>query len=123
PEELKTISNKAAPLWEAYNPASRPGEKNVIQIFLLGLKVGNLYVDHMPRAKMGGEEWVEHYKVRFQTDDFYSNFYKIDDVLESFVGTEDHLPRRYSLIQRESGQSVDDLQLFDFEKLKTFHWY
>ena len=33
------------------------------------------------------------------------------------------MPIKYSLVQREKIQNVDDLQFFNFEELKTHHWY
>jgi hypothetical protein len=47
----------------------------------------------------------------------------LDDVLETYIEKSTFLPVKYSLIQREKKQNVDDLQLFDFKKLKTYNWY
>lgn len=122
PEDLKKLADKVKTTWQQFKPISRPGENMVIEVSFLGIKVGNLAVSQLPTVIIAGREAL-HYKVRFKTERFYESFYKIDDTLESFVLKENHLPLRYSLIQRESGQSVDDLQLFDYDKLKTYHWY
>ena len=41
----------------------------------------------------------------------------------TFLSKKNFTPLKYILVQRESGQIVDDLQLFDHEELKTYFWY
>jgi hypothetical protein len=64
-----------------------------------------------------------HYYARFKSKDAFRYFYWLDDTIETFIETSSYLPVKYSLIQREKKQNVDDLELFDFKKLKTYHWY
>ena len=70
-----------------------------------------------------GDKTAYHYFARFKSKDAYRYFYWLDDTIESFVDKSTHLPIKYSLIQREKKQNVDDLQLFDFKKQKVSTYY
>jgi len=73
-------------------------------------------------VNVGGRQ-AFHYFARFKSKDAYRYFYWLDDTVETFIDKATFLPIKYSLIQREKKQNVDDLQLFDFKKLKTMTWY
>lgn len=122
PASLSQLDEQSKKVWSLFKNYSRPEENMIIEVFFLGIKVGNLAVTNVSNVRIG-EVNAFHLKGRFITEKFYETFYKIDDTLESFVQVQDFLPLRYSLLQRESGQKVDDLQLFDYEKLKTFTWF
>jgi hypothetical protein len=44
-------------------------------------------------------------------------------VVESFIDAKRIIPLKYTLIQRESKQRVDDYQVFDTEKRQTYSFY
>lgn len=122
PQELLQLDQKSKKFWSHFKNRSFPKENIVIEVSFLGLHVGNLAVTNLAKTKIANAD-AYHLKARFITEKFYEKFYKIDDTLESFVSSVDFRSFRYSLTQRESGQEVDDLQFFDYEKLKTFHWF
>ena len=60
-----------------------------------------------------------HFKIFLKSADYYNYIYMLNDTLESFVRIRDFMPLKYKLVQRESGQEVDDLQVFDYDNQKT----
>jgi Protein of unknown function (DUF3108) len=47
----------------------------------------------------------------------------LDNTVESFVDAKTITPLKYTLLQRESKQNVDDFQVYDVEKRQTHFWY
>ena len=70
-----------------------------------------------------GDDLIHHFKATLSSADYYKYIYKLDDYVESFILADSFLPLKYTLIQRESGQSVDELQLFDHDKLQNKQWF
>jgi hypothetical protein len=91
-------------------------------ISYLGVTAGYITVASKDVVKIS-DKMAFHYYARFKSQDIYSYFYWLDDTLETFIDKLTFLPIKYALVQREKKQNVDDLQLFDFKKLKTYHWY
>ena len=122
PADFKNYDLKSKAIWEKFKPLFYQGEQSILAISYLGVTAGYITVTSLNTVKMGDKDTF-HYTARFKSRDAYRYFYWLDDTLETFIEKKTYLPIKYSLVQREKKQNVDDLQLFDFKKLKTFNWY
>ncbi|MBI2519408.1 MAG: DUF3108 domain-containing protein [Bdellovibrio sp.] len=108
--------------WPKFHQKFSVTEVQVIKITYLGITVGNVTLKSMPDMRIGDVD-AHHFRGELKSATYYEMLYKLDDVIESYVAKTTFLPIKYFLAQRESGKNIDDLQLFDHEKLKTYHWY
>jgi Protein of unknown function (DUF3108) len=122
PEDLKLINKKAKSIWELYRANHHTGEKTYLDIHYLGMTVGKIMISNQGK-KMINDKEVWHFHARFKSAPFYSKIYELDDTVDTYVTTDQFLSSRYSLVQRETKQDIDDLQLFDRDQLKTFWFY
>ncbi len=122
PPEVMKLNQKGSKVWAKYKSNHPIDEKMYLDIHYLGMTVGKILVVNKGKKVINGKE-VWHMHARFKSAPFYSNIYELDDTVDTYVTTEDFLSIRYSLIQRESKVSVDDLQLHDRDQLKTFWFY
>lgn len=122
PPEFAAINAKAKKVWDLYKPNHYVDEKVFLDIHYLGMTVGKIMVLNKGK-KMINDKEVWHFHARFKSAPFYSNIYELDDTVDTYVTTDQFLSTRYSLIQRESKQDVDDLQLHDRDQHKTFWFY
>ncbi|MFP5385168.1 MAG: DUF3108 domain-containing protein [Bacteriovoracia bacterium] len=122
PVNLLAVNKKARKVWEQYRPNHFVDEKVYLDIHYLGMTVGKIMVMNKGK-KMINDKEVWHFHARFKSAPFYSNIYELDDTVDTYVTTDNFLSTRYSLVQRETKQEVDDLQLHDRDQLKTFWFY
>lgn len=122
PPELVQMNAKARKVWDLYKPNHFVDEKVYLDIHYLGMTVGKIMVINKGKKMIDGKE-VWHLHARFKSAPFYSNIYELDDTVDTYVTTDQFLSIKYSLIQRESKQDVDDLQLHDRDQYKTFWFY
>lgn len=122
PAELLKVNEKAKKVWDLYKPNHYVDEKVYLDIHYLGMTVGKIMVLNKGK-KMINDKEVWHLHARFKSAPFYSNIYELDDTVDTYVTTDHFLSSRYSLIQRESKQDIDDLQLHDRDQFKTFWFY
>ena len=122
PAEMTKLNEKGAKVWARYKPNHPINEKMYLDIHYLGMTVGKILVVNKGKKVINDKE-VWHFHARFKSAPFYSNIYELDDTVDTYVTTADFLSSRYSLTQRESKVSVDDLQLHDRDQLKTFWFY
>lgn len=122
PADLLKVNAKAESVWKTYKPNHYPNEKIFLDIHYLGMTVGKIMVTNQGKKMINGKE-VWHFHSRFKSAPFYSNIYELDDTVDTYVTTDQFLSIRYSLIQRESKQDVDDLQLHDRDQMKSFWFY
>lgn len=122
PQEFFAINDKAKKVWDLYKSNHTVDEKIFLDIHYLGMTVGKIMVLNKGKKMINGKE-VWHLHARFKSAPFYSNIYELDDTVDTYVTTDNFLSSRYSLIQRESKQDVDDLQLHDRDQFKTFWFY
>ncbi|MFN8369763.1 MAG: DUF3108 domain-containing protein [Bacteriovoracaceae bacterium] len=121
PEIMKGYDEKSKALWNNYKPMIFIHEKMTIDIKYLGVLAGKIFLQTKP-IKQIGDKHVFSFWGKMVSAPFYKIIYTVDDYIETFLDINKMVPIKYSLVQRESGQSVDDLQLFDQEKLKTYYW-
>jgi hypothetical protein len=119
PEVFKKYDVESKKLWARTKTLNPVGEKTFLDINYMGVVVGKIAITIKPIVKIAGED-AYHYYAKLKSAPFYKYVYSLDDVIESFVRVKDNLPLKYSLIQRESKQSIDDIQLFDRDKLMTY---
>lgn len=122
PEEFLKYDERSKKIWDKFSPNTYENEKFVFRISYLGLTAGNVQLTTEPLAKIGDRE-VFHFRAHLRSARYYRMIYQLDDRLETFIDAESFLPVKYVLIQRESGQNVDDLQFFDSEKLQTHFFF
>lgn len=122
PQEIIDINERAKKVWDAYKPNHTIGEKIYLDINYLGMTVGKIMSTNRGKKMINGKE-VWHFYSRFKSAPFYSKIYELDDTVDTYVTTDQFLSLRYSLIQRESSQAIDDLELFDRDQLKVFWFY
>lgn len=122
PPELVAINEKAKKVWDVYKPNHYVDQKFYLDINYLGMTVGKIMVLNKGK-KMINDKEVWHFYAKFKSAPFYSNIYELDDTVDTYVTTDKFLSNRYSLIQRETKQNIDDLQLHDRDQLKTFSFY
>lgn len=118
PPELIAADDKARAAWEAFRPSFVPNEALYLDVDYLGMTVGKVAMRYRGVKTMNGRE-VHHFQARFKSAPFYSAIYELDDTVETFVDKERFLGLRYNLVQRESKQNVDEVQLYDRETLRT----
>lgn len=122
PKEFKEYDKKSSKFWNLFNPKFPEKEETVFKVYYLGMTVGKVSIRVLPKTKLYGKP-VYHFYARAASAPFYKAIYDIDDYVETYVEAENFLPLKYTLVQRESGQSVDDLQLFDRKLKKTKFFY
>lgn len=122
PEEFKTLEEPARKTWSVFKPIIRVGEKLSFEISYLGITAGTITFNVLENGKRG-DDLVHHFKATLSSADYYKYIYSLDDYVESFVIADTFMPLKYTLIQRESGQSVDDLQLFDHTNFQSKQWF
>lgn len=122
PEKLRDFDNKSAKFWNSYKPIFFVGEEIVLDVFYLGVSTGTITIKTKEESVLGSEK-VYHFHAQVETADFYSYLYEVNDITDTYVSKTTHSPLKFSLIQRQSSQMIDALQLFDVEKLKVFSLY
>lgn len=122
PPEMVAINTQAKKVWDLYRPNHKIDEKIYLDIHYLGMTVGKIMVLNKGKKMINNQE-VWHLHARFKSAPFYSSIYELDDSVDSFATTDQFLSTKFSLVQRESKQSIDDLQLHDRDQLKTFWFY
>lgn len=122
PEEYKSYDAKSKNAWDKFKPIFYQGEQSIMAVTYLGVTAGYITILSKEVVKLNGKE-AFHYFARFKSSDSYRYLYWLDDKLDTYVEKETFLPIKYSLVQREKKQNVDDLQLFDFKKMMTYNWY
>lgn len=122
PEEIIQLNLQAKKVWGQYRSNHAVNEKLFLDIHYLGMTVGKIMIINKGRKMINGQE-VWHFHARFKSAPFYSSIYELDDTVDTYVSTDQFLSAKYSLIQRESKQEIDDLQLYDRKQLKTFWFY
>ena len=117
-EEIQKLDVRSEVAWKAFTPTFKANEVMFLDVDYLGMTVGKVSMAYKGVKMMNGKE-VYHFQARFKTAPFYASFYELDDTIDTFVTKKDFLGQRYNLTQRESKQNVDEVQLYDQEKLKT----
>lgn len=122
PEEIKGYDTKYRKYWDNYKPIINKGEQFVFKASYIGVTAGYMEMTTMEDAAIAGRD-VFHIRGHLTSADYYRYVYTVDDKIDTYIDKKTFTPMKYSLIQRESGQSVDDLQIFDRDNYKSYFWY
>jgi hypothetical protein len=122
PPKLKDYDRSSRIIWKQFRAPFSPGESFVMSLSYFGITAAYIKISTLPEVEIAGNK-AYHFRAKLKSADFYKSIYSLDDTIESFIGKDAFQPIKYTLVQRESGQNVDDLQLFDLENLRTYHWY
>lgn len=122
PNNYKIIDKKSELIWKKFKPNYYVGEQLVMAVKYLGISTGQLKILTESHVYFGDKKTI-HFKAAMKSSSFYKMFYQIDDFLDIFVEEQAFLPVKYSFIQNETNQTVNDLQLFDYENKKTYFVY
>lgn len=122
PEELRKYDKNSKYIWNKFTPIFRPGEKTILDINYMGISTGKIFLETKGMVKIGKDE-TYHVNVRLKTSTYYSYLYELDDNIDSYIASATNVPVKFSLIQRESGQDVDELQLFDHDEFQVYRFY
>jgi len=122
PEAFKDYNRRFKKYWVEQKPFYRVGEKFKLSVSWSIFKAGDIEIETLGELEIGAKK-VIGFKAKMESADYFESIYKLKDTIESYVTLDNFLPVKFSMQQRESGQSVDDLQLFDNEKLKTYFYY
>jgi len=93
-----------------------------MNIKYVGVTTGTITIETKKDTRLGDSD-VYHISARAKTASFYSYLYEVDDICDSYISKDYFIPLKFSLIQRESSQDIDDLQLFDLAEHKTYSFY
>lgn len=122
PEEYKDMDRASKKFWSEYKPILFEGEQAFFAVTYGGISTGSITIETKKSSSIGGHEaW--HVHARVKTSKYYSYLYEVDDVCDSYIKKDSFVPLKFSLIQRQSSQDIDDLQLFDHEELKVYSLY
>lgn len=118
PAELKQVDKQAEGSWKLFKPIFDTDEKMMLDVDYLGMTVGKVVLRYRG-LKSINEKSVHHFQAFFKSAPFYSAIYELDDQLDTYVEKENFVGVRSNLVQRESKQDVDEVQLYDRETLRT----
>lgn len=124
PEAKKTKSKKSAFEYPVRRTSVDPiwvGEKQHFEISYFGVVAGSFTLSALPFKEINKRK-VYHIHGHAQSTKFFSLFYRLDDVVESFFDYEGLFSHRFHLILDESKQTRNSLELYDSEKRKTYYW-
>ena len=121
-QKYKDFDKNSKTFWKLNTPMFKVGESATYKVSYLGVNTGNINISVKENSLIGEKE-TYHVHARVKTASYYSYLYEVDDICDSYIDIETKRPLKFSLIQRESAQDIDDLQLFDFDEFKVFTFY
>ncbi len=122
PKSFQKYNKKYAIYWNKFRPVLFPGERFEYEISWSIFKAGTATIETLNGLQLGDKD-VFSIKATMESAKYFENIYKLKNSLNTYIGKENFFPLKYELKQRESSQSVDDLQLFDEEELRTTFFY
>jgi Protein of unknown function (DUF3108) len=123
-KKLAAAQVKAGPQYPNRRPTKDPiwvGEKFLFEITYFGMAAGDFTVEVGP-FKAIQDRKVYHIQAHAESSSVFSMFYRLNDSIESFIDYEGIFSHRFHLILDETKQSRDALELYDYDKLRTFYW-
>lgn len=105
-------------------PAKVPfwlGERVVYDVTYFGTPAGEFSLEVLP-YKYVADRKVYHFQGVAKTSALYSLIYKVSDMVETYVDYDGLYSHRFRLLQDESKQYRDTVELNDHDKRQTFYW-
>lgn len=124
PKEFIKYDEVSKKYWDSYQPVFNIGEEFRYEISWSIFKAGIATISTKPMATIAGQD-VLHINALLESAEYFEGIYKLKDSLDVYIAAEEgkFSSLKYEMKQRESGQIVDDLQLFDHDELKTYFFY
>ncbi len=115
PETVAYPSRRSSknPIWVA--------EKAVYAITYFGMEAGIFTLETLPYKAIDNRK-VWHVRGTAESSKVFNLFYRINDVVETFIDYDGMFSHRFHLLLDETKQSRDSLELFDSVKAQTFYW-
>ena len=109
-------------------PSRRPekdpiwvGEKATYEVSYFGMAAGDFVLEVLP-YKMVANRKVYHVRGVATTSQVFSLFYRLNDMVETFIDFEGIFSHRFHIQLDESKQTRDATELYDSERQQTFYW-
>lgn len=127
PSQLKT--NPVVQSQSSFEyPVRRPeksaiwiGEKQVYDVSYFGISAGDFIVKALPFKMVSGRK-VYHIQGTAVSSSMFSLFYRLNDLVESFIDYDGIFTHRFHILLDETKQARDALELNDSEKGQTYYW-
>lgn len=103
------------------NDPFRAGEEVVHDVHYFKVSAGELRLKVEPFSMVNSRKSYT-YAIEIKTIGLFSNFYAVDDRVETFVDYEDLVPRVFQLHVKESGQIKEAKMFFDHQKGQATFW-
>lgn len=97
------------------------GERLVYSISYLGMSAGDFTLEVLPHKVISSRK-VYHIKGTAVTSSLFSLFYRLNDMVETFIDFNGVFSQRFHILLDETKQVRDSLELNDSEKSQTFYW-
>ena len=122
PKAFRKYNEKYAKFWRAQKPLLMSGEKFTFDISWTIFRAGTATIELVDDIEVAGED-AFMLQAKLESAEYFENIYKLNNTLSTYIKKENFFPIKYEMKQRESGQIVDDVQLFDEKELKTYFYY
>lgn len=124
--EPSKISSKVGSrfVYPTRRPASEPfspGEQLLYSISYLGVAAGDFSLEVLP-LKIISNRKAYHIRGIAVSSPVFSLFYRLNDIVESFMDYDGEFSHRFHILLDESKQKRDSLELNDSEKAQTYYW-
>jgi hypothetical protein len=124
-EPSPTPSASSEPfVYPVRRPAKNPlwvGEEGIYDITYFGMSAGDFTLDILPFKAINNRK-VYHIRGTAQTSSVFSLFYRLNDIVETFVDYDGVFSHRFHILLDETKQTRDAVELNDSEKGQTFYW-
>lgn len=117
----KKLKKSKIPFWTPSHWPFGVGERMVLAM-RYGPIEGGLATIEVKEPKIVDGEPVLHYHAQVRSSKVLEFFYKVDDSMDTWVGANDHLPRRQEIQQNESARWGRRVVVFD-QKAKAARYY
>ncbi len=97
------------------------GEKLNYDIRYVGVTAATFNMEVLP-AKVVNDRKVYHFSGHAKTVKFFELVYRVDDMIESFWDFDGLYSHRFTMNLDETKQSRKLIELYDYEKRKSFYW-
>lgn len=109
-------------------PSRRPkkeaiwiGEKQVYGLSYFGVEAGDFTLEILP-FKTVGDRKVYHARGKAVSSSVFSMFYRVNDMVETYVDFDGIFSHRFHIELDETKQTRNSLELNDSEKGQSFYW-
>ncbi len=113
---------------EGFNNLRRPvldpfhvGEKVIHSVRYFSAEAGKLTLEVQPFLEVNNKKSY-HFQIGLKTSSLFSNFYSVDDLVDTYMDYENLVPHVYKMNVRETGKLANSQVYFNHELLKSNFW-